>query len=171
MKKQLLIVVSMICLVACTTNNAPLNNEQIDAIKAEAKTAIANFIDAIEKNQEDVIIASFHNSDATIVVFGDEAHNYTGFLELANSILPNVDHQVMDTKSEIITVASSDCFIHYWTGFNGMYFKDGTHVEMENFFLTYVYKKIDGEWKIIHAHESWQNIPMPVPDKEMLMDQ
>ncbi len=161
MKKLFFFAVMAILMAGCTTPNCALTSQQIEAIKAEAQKATATFIDAIEKNEIDAIIASFHNSDETRLVFDSEWHNYEGFLELANKMLTNVDHQVMDTKKETYTVVAKDCFIHFWTGFNGMYFKDGSNMEMENFFLTYVYKKIDGKWKIIHAHESWKDIPMP----------
>ncbi len=168
MKNQLLTVISVIWLAACTTGSTSLTNEQIKAIKADAQKATAAYIDAIEKNDQEVIIASFHNSDKTRLIFDSESYDYEGFVELANKILSGVDHQVMDTKEELITVLSKDCFVHYWKGFNGMYFKDGTSMEMEDFFLTYVYKKIDDKWKIIHAHESWKDIPMPAPETEMM---
>ena len=160
--KQLIFFTALAFLIAgCNAPKCSLTPEQIQAIKVEAQQATATYIDAIEKNEINAIIGSFHNSDETRLVFDSESHNYAAFVELANKMLTNVDHQVMDTKEEVFTVVAEDCFIHFWTGFNGMYFKDGSNMEMENFFMTYVYKKMDGQWKIIHAHESWKDIPMP----------
>lgn len=171
MKQLFFFAAVAILLAGCTAPKGELTPEQIQSIKVEAQQATATFIDAIEKNEINAIIGSFHNSEKTRVVFDAESHDYEGFLELANKILPGVDHQVMDTKEEVFTIVAEDCFIHFWTGFNGMYFKDGSEMEMENFFLTYVYKKFDGKWMIVHAHESWKEIPMPPVEEEMIEEQ
>ncbi len=41
-----------------------------------------------------------------------------------------------------------------WTGNIVAQFKNGDSMIMNNYSITNVLKKIDGEWKIIHSHES-----------------
>ena len=41
-----------------------------------------------------------------------------------------------------------------WSGDIDAYFKNGDTMKMQNYTATYLCRKIGGEWKIIHSHDS-----------------
>nr|WP_319398490.1 nuclear transport factor 2 family protein [uncultured Carboxylicivirga sp.] len=153
---KLLFYLGVLFILGCTNQDrsiASLQNEK--KILVEAAKATSHFIKVIETNNIPAIKECFDTSENFRLILSGDAYTSKSFKEMADNMLPNVDHQIMDTKKEIYTIIGKDCFIHYWTGFNGMYFKDGTSMEINKFYMTYIYKKIDEKWKIIHAHESW----------------
>ena len=51
-------------------------------------------------------------------------------------------------------VVDTNLVIFGWTGNIVAQFKNGDTMNMNNYSVTNVFKKVGGKWKIIHSHES-----------------
>jgi hypothetical protein len=82
-------------------------------------------------------------------------------LEMANHVLPLIKRQTFDTKFEQYVIVDPNCFVYTWCGKNGMYMKSGEEVVMEDYLVTYCFRKHEEGWKLFVGHES-AKVPYPI---------
>lgn len=159
MKARLLIPLLLI-MAACTTNK-PMTEEQKAAVLDEATVAVHNALDALMTSNTVKWLESLENSEeATFISFGD-FYTYKQAEEMATQFFPEITRQTFITAFERYIVINPDCFLYIWQGDNSMYMKSGDSTILEDYVLSYAFRKTDGKWKIFFGHES-QKVPMPI---------
>lgn len=150
----------LLLLMACTSNK-PMTDEQKSAVMEEGSAVVKEFFDAMKVSNFDNMKGIFENSPDFNFVVGGEVYSYDKMLEMADQYLPLVERQTFDTKFEQYVVVDPGCFIYTWHGRNGMYLKSGEEVMMEDYLLTYCFRKHEDSWKLFVGHES-EKTPIPI---------
>lgn len=159
MKARLLI--PLLLLLSACIYNKPMTDEQKALVKEEGSAAVKEFFDALTVNNAQTITGIFENSADFNYVVAGEVYNYDKMLEMANQVLPLVERQTFDTKFEHYVIVDPSCFIYTWCGKNGMYMKSGEEVIMEDYLVTYGFRKHEEGWKLFVGHES-EKAPLPI---------
>jgi len=80
---------------------------------------------------------------------------------LAPEYMPYVERQTFKTKFEKYVIIDPACFAYIWKGDNGMYMKTGDSTILNDYMLSYTFRKSEGKWKLILGQES-PSTPFPV---------
>jgi len=161
--KSKLLVIFFVLLAGCNTANKPMTDEQKAAVKEEATVVVQQMFDAIKVSDGEKWMGFMENSpDATFISFGD-IYTFDQMKEMASQYIPLIKKQTFITKSEKYIIIDPGCFIYLWQGDNGMYMTSGDSTILKDYVLTYTYRKIDGNWKLVCGHES-EKAPMPSID-------
>jgi len=159
MKARLFI--PLLLLLAACTYNTPMTDEQKTAVMEEGSAVVQAFFDALTVNNAQTLIGTFENSADFNYVVAGEVYNYDKMLEMANRVLPLIERQTFDTKFEQYVIVDPNCFVYTWRGKNGMYMKSGEEVVMEDYLVTYCFRKHEEGWKLFAGHES-AKVPYPI---------
>ena len=80
--------------------------------------------------------------------------NYEEFKGVCNEYYSALGYQTLSTITEKFNALDNDLVITGWTGNIIAHFKNGDIMNMYNYSISNLYRKVNGHWKIIHSHES-----------------
>lgn len=80
--------------------------------------------------------------------------NFEEFKKICTEYYTVLKEQKILTIREKFTVIDAYLVILGWTGDITARFRNGDIMNMKNYSITSVFRKIDNKWKIIHSHES-----------------
>ncbi len=155
-----LLIPFLLLLAACTTNK-PMTDEQKAAVKEEGSVVVKEFFDAMSTMNVDKIKGTLENSDDFVFIVAGEVLTWDNMMEMASEYTPYVENQTFDTKFEKYVIVSPTCFIYTWHGRNGAKMKSGEEMMMEDYLLTYCFRKHEDGWKLFIGHES-EKAPLPI---------
>lgn len=159
MKVKLLI--PFLLLFAACTGNKPMTDEQKATVKEEGSVVVKEFFDAMTTMNIDKMKGFMENSDDFVFIIAGDVLSYDNMMEMASEYTPYVESQTFDTKFEKYVIVSPTCFIYTWHGRNGVKMKSGEEMMMEDYLLTYCFRKHDEGWKLFIGHES-EKAPLPI---------
>ena len=158
--KVKLLVAFLLLLAACTSNK-PMTDEQKAAVKEEGSVVVKEFFDAMSTMNIDKIKGILENSDDFVFIVAGDVLSFDNMMEMASEYTPYVESQTFDTKYEKYVIVSPTCFIYTWHGRNGAKMKSGEEMMMEDYLLTYCFRKHEEGWKLFIGHES-EKAPLPI---------
>jgi len=158
--KVKLLVAFLLLLAACTSNK-PMTDEQKAAVKEEGSVVVKEFFDAMSTMNIDKIKGILENSDEFVFIVAGDVLSFDNMMEMASEYTPYVESQTFDTKYEKYVIVSPTCFIYTWHGRNGAKMKSGEEMMMEDYLLTYCFRKHEEGWKLFIGHES-EKAPLPI---------
>ena len=121
----------------------------------EVKTVFDKMAEYSEEAQSDFFLSYFDHSPAFLHCSADgKMRNYEEFKKVCDEYYSSLKQQKLSTIKEKFNVIDTNLVIISWTGNIIAQFKNGDTMIMNNYSITNVFKKIDGSWIIIHAHES-----------------
>jgi ketosteroid isomerase-like protein len=159
--KAKLLIPFLFLIAACNTVNKPMTDEQKAAVKDEGSAVVKEFFDAMAVSNLEKLTGLLENSSDYNFIVGGDIYGYDKMLEMASKYLPQVERQTFDTKYEKYVIVSPTCFIYTWHGRNGMYMKTGEKIMMEDYLVTYCFRKHADGWKLFVGHES-EKVPLPI---------
>jgi hypothetical protein len=159
MKVKLLIPL-LLLMAACTTDK-PMTDEQKATVKEEGSAVVNEFFDAMKNSNLEKLLTMVENTPDFTYITGGEILTYEMQQEMAKQYMPYVERQTFITKSEKYVIIDPFCFIYLWQGDNGVYMTSGDTSILEDYVLSYTFKKSDSGWKLVFGHES-QKAPMPI---------
>jgi hypothetical protein len=159
MKVKLLILL-LLLMAACTTDK-PMTDEQKATVKEEGSAVVNEFFDAMKNSNLEKLLTMVENTPDFTYITGGEILTYEMQQEMAKQYMPYVERQTFITKSEKYVIIDPFCFIYLWQGDNGVYMTSGDTSILEDYVLSYTFKKSDSGWKLVFGHES-QKAPMPI---------
>ena len=128
--------------------------ESADIIK-EVKSVFDTFGKYSEEAQLDSILSCYDDSADFIHFSADgKMRNYEELKKICTEYYISLKQQKLSTITEKYNVIDTNHVIAGWTGNIIAQFKNGDGMNMNNYSITNVFKKIEGKWKIIHSHES-----------------
>jgi hypothetical protein len=80
--------------------------------------------------------------------------NYSELKKICKDYYESLREQKITTTHQIFHVLDEITVLLCWSGNIDAYFKNGDVMKMRNYTVTSLYKKMSGEWKVIHSHES-----------------
>lgn len=164
MKAKLLIPFLLI-LAACTSNK-PMTEEQKAAVKDEGSVVVGEIFDALKISDAEKLLNLLANSPDYAYIVAGEVYTYDQQAKMAPEYMPYVERQTFKTKFEKYLIIDPACFTYIWKGDNGMYMKTGDSTILNDYMLSYTFRKSEGKWKLILGQES-PSSPFPV-DTTML---
>lgn len=128
-------------------------------VKAETIKEIKLTYDKITQYSEiadlDSFLSYYDNSQDFLHISGDgQMRNYEAYKIICADYYKALKKQNITTVQEKIQLIETNLAVMGWSGNIIANFKNGDKMIMNNYSITSLFKKIDGKWKIIHAHES-----------------
>ncbi|HEV3222964.1 MAG TPA: nuclear transport factor 2 family protein [Puia sp.] len=121
----------------------------------EVRLFARNLTHYSETAQLDLFIGCYADLPEFLAVSGDGIiRNYNEFKKIGKEYYGTLKEQKLTTVAEKFHILDDNTVLLCWSGNIDAYFKNGDNWKMQNYTVTYIFKKIDGSWKIIHSHES-----------------
>ena len=80
--------------------------------------------------------------------------NYQDFKKICHDYYERLKEQKLITSQEIFHVLDGNTVVLCWSGDINAFFKNGESWKMPNYTVTFIFRKINREWKVIYSHES-----------------
>ncbi len=124
-------------------------------VAKDVKTVLDGLTRYSEEAQLELFLNGYDKSPSFVHFSSDgKMRNYEELKEICTEYYNALKGQKISTLAEKMNVIDESLAIAGWTGNISAQFKNGDSMIMNNYSITNVLKKIDGEWKIIHSHES-----------------
>ena len=159
--KAKLLIPFLALLAACNTTTKPMTEEQKVAVKDEGSVVVNELFDAIKTSNVEKMMNLLENSPDYAYIVAGEVYTYDQQAEMAPQYLPYVERQTFITKFEKYIIIDPTCFSYIWKGDNGMYMKTGDSTILNDYLVSYTFRKSEGKWKLILGHEA-SSAPFPV---------
>ena len=128
--------------------------ESHDVIK-EVKAVFDKLGKYSEQAQLESFLGCYDNSSAFLHFSADgKMRNYEEFKGISGEYYSALRYQTLSTITEKFNALDTDLVITGWTGNIIAHFKNGDIMNMYNYSISNLFKKINGQWWIIHSHES-----------------
>jgi uncharacterized protein (TIGR02246 family) len=128
-----------------------LNNQII----TEVKKVSDKFVKSSEIADLESLLSCYEDSAIFLHISSDGMRRkYDEFRSICAEYYHNLETQKVMTTEEEFLVIEPNLVILSWTGNIIARFKNGTTMTMNNYSVTDVFKKKEGKWRIIYAHES-----------------
>lgn len=132
-----------------------MNKIEADQVIKEVKAAL-NKMTEYSENAQSVSFLSYYNNAPDFLHISSDGNmrNYEEFSRICSEYYTALESQEIFTVSENLNIIDTGLVISGWTGNITARFKNGDTMIMNNYSVSNLFKKINGEWKIIHSHES-----------------
>lgn len=154
MKKTAVIFVLAILGFNFQTNGQPLSPESITSIENEIDSGFQKMLALAEKLDYDALnqgVDDYHK--AGFLVNGNYYTDYATLISAINLGAQNVSKQKLVVKDKKITVLNEQVALLTASGTSQVNLYDGREFTGD-FYWSFVYEKINGEWKVIQSHQS-----------------
>jgi hypothetical protein len=121
----------------------------------ELRPIIEEFIHYSETAQVDLFVRGYAETTDFLAVSADGIiRNYPELKKICKEYYESLREQKITTTHQIFHVLDEITVLLCWSGNIDAFFKNGDVMKMRNYTVTSLYKKMSGEWKVIHSHES-----------------
>ena len=161
-----IIILCLPLLLGCNTVNKPLTETQKKVVLEEGQKRVIELFNALAVFDMDKIISMSDTTDqGYMIVIGDQVYSMGD--DAMKDLTADLLKQTFETKKEKYIVIDAASFIYFWNGENDIYMKSGDTIKNDNYFLSYVFRKVNEDWMFLYGHESYQ---MPKPDSTLVTD-
>lgn len=130
-------------------------NTDKDPIVNEVRSLFAHLTHYSETAEVDSFLQCYADIPDFLAVSGDGMiRNYGDFKKICKDYYGSIKEQKLATIHEIFNVLDENAVVLCWSGNIDAFFKNGDIMKMPDYTVTFLLKKINGEWKVIHSHES-----------------
>ena len=148
----LIILIFLSCLHQPPQHMSPAAKKQI---LTEINAMFSKLTHFSEIAQTDSFLSFYENYPDFVHIAGDgKMRDFDGFKKICTDYYDSLKDQKISMVTEKTNVLDTNLAISGWTVNILAHFKNGDMMRMDNYSITYLIKKIDGQWKIIHTHES-----------------
>jgi hypothetical protein len=160
------IILFLAIMSGCNPVNMPLTESQKKTVLDEGQKATKTFFNALATFDADKIFGLIDTaSHEAMIVVGNQVYNFNA--PEIRDMMKDMQSQTFQTKDEKYVVIDAGSFIYYWRGKNDMFTKSGDSIIYDNYLVSYIFRKVSGEWKFLYGHESYE---MPVTDTAKVME-
>jgi hypothetical protein len=132
-----------------------MTKAESDNIIQEVKAVFDKMAKYSEEAQLDSFLSCYDHSPAFLHFSADgKMRNFEELKKVCTEYYTTLEKQKLSTIGEKFNIINTNIVIAGWTGNIVAKFKNGDTMNMTNYSVSNVFKKIDGKWKIIHSHES-----------------
>ncbi|GLH72959.1 hypothetical protein GETHLI_14610 [Geothrix limicola] len=144
-----------VALAAPAQPQETLSEAQQAQIRAEVLQAVKPLLAAVERLDIQAMRTLSHKSPEFSFVMPDgTSYGFEEVLATAKELFANLSGQKMITQKERVLVLAPDAALYLWQGRNDVMQKDGVLLRSDPYCCTYLYRKVDGQWKFAYGHES-----------------
>ncbi|MFI5187156.1 MAG: nuclear transport factor 2 family protein [Chitinophagales bacterium] len=155
-RKTVIFIFANTILISCSNHHSDkMTDAETSDIAKNVKDIYGKMTEYSEGAQLDSFLSYYDNSPAFLHISSDgKMRNYAEFKKICTEYYTTLKRQKVSTIMEKYNVMDPNFVIVGWTGTIIAEFKNGDIMNMNNYSITNMFKKIDGKWKIIHSHES-----------------
>jgi hypothetical protein len=125
------------------------------AIINEVKKAVEAIKRYTAHPRLDELLQCYSDSKDFLAFSSDgKVRNHEEFRKICTEYYETVLNQQIETRMEFFNVLAPELVIYSWSGDINAIFMNGNIMKLKNYGVTFVFRKSDNEWKIIHSHES-----------------
>ncbi|MDU1890288.1 MAG: nuclear transport factor 2 family protein [Dysgonomonas sp.] len=153
-----LIVISIFCFLSfgfVTKSVAQsISPNQTEVIKKQVDAVFLKMVDSAKKF--DFKELSSGVDDTHMAGFISNGKYYASYSALVKEVEPSaqgIDRQDISFKDKKITVLSESLVLVTTSGVSNSYLDDGREIIVD-FQWSFIYEKINNDWKVIHSHQS-----------------
>ena len=156
MKRNILVWALLIFSFGCTSQRSgQLTQQEMDQIKKDVKPVLDAIIDKFQKLDAEGAMQYYWNSPDFIALGGDGSRlDYQADKKLAIDAVNTATSMEFSTVRSDFTVLAKDLVLCAWLGKGTIELKSGDKDISDPYAVTFIFKHIDGQWKVIHYHES-----------------
>jgi uncharacterized ubiquitin-like protein YukD len=153
MKTKLFIVVLLAFLASCTPKQE-LTQQEKDQIKTELSTFVSNMIKDYESaNVEGIMKYYWDSTDFIAINFDGTLSDYQSFKKGIEEQYKTMTSMKIITAREEFRFINKDNVLYVWKGTGEASIKDGGIMAF-NESITFGFKKINNEWKVVWQTDS-----------------
>ncbi|MGE0019619.1 MAG: nuclear transport factor 2 family protein [Draconibacterium sp.] len=131
-----------------------LSNRQTEQIKNQVDSVFQKMIVLAENLEFNKLSSGVHDTrEAGFITNGKYYARYSSLIEDVKNNAQGISHQDISIKEKKITVLSDKIVLMTASGVAKANLNDG-RVIAADFQWSFVYEKIDNEWKVIYSHQS-----------------
>jgi len=132
-----------------------MTEDETRKLVTEVKSEFEKFTEYSQRAQLDSFLSYYQNAPEFLHISSDgKMRNYEEFKTICTEYYQSLARQQISTTKERFHIIDTNTVIIGWTGNIIAWFRNGDMMEMNNYSVTNVIKRIAGRWKIIHSHES-----------------
>jgi len=168
MKTRLIFLVLLIVCFSCGTSNKPLSDAQKEKIQGEVKEVANKFIKGCEELNFDMVIEPLFDSPDFIYIGNGRTFSYKDVLGM-NHVFDAILNQKITIMDEKYAVPDESTVIYTVNVKSIVNYKDGHSILADLELLQFIFKKIDGKWKVINYVDSYveQTVKYKESSKEL----
>jgi hypothetical protein len=156
MKANTFIAVVLLMCVGCTSQqNDQLTQQQKDQIKKEIKVVFDSVVARAERLDVGSTIQYYWDSPEFLAINPDGSQTD---IQAMKKTLAWFDDSVsafkLATVREEFPIVTKDLVLYAWVGNDEITLKSGDKIKYDPDAQTFVFRKLDGEWKMAYFHES-----------------
>jgi hypothetical protein len=154
MKTQPVLFLLLVVCFSCGTNNKPLSDSQKEKVISEVKPVVNEIIRGAQEANMDLIAGSTYDSPDYTYIYGGKVYSYKELTEGFKPVFATLSNQKVVVASEKYAVLDKSTVLYTLVAKWEMNFKDGHSVIQEPWVNQFLFKKIDGKWKVVSTIES-----------------
>ena len=156
MKRHILVWALLFFSFGCTSQQSgQLTQQEMDQIKKDVKLVLDAIIDKFHKLDAEGAMQHYWNSPEFIAFGADGSRSdYQTDKNVAIENVKMATSMEFSTVRADFTVLAKDLVLCAWLGKGIIRLKSGDKNVFDPYAVTFVFKLIDGQWKVIHYHDS-----------------
>ncbi len=156
MKRKFFIALIGLFLCACAVQgNAQMGPQDQETAKKEIGEIVNAIFQSLEKMDVEALFRSYSDSSGFILVTTEGfMANYQGAKYGHAEWFKSFSSMRVSTTREEFRFLPGNIVLCAWQGKFAMTLKTGERMQIDNFGITFVFCKIDKEWKVIYQHSS-----------------
>jgi len=132
-----------------------MTETESQTVVTEINSALDILTTHSESAQTEAFLGCYHNAPEFLAFGGDgQMRNFDEYKKICIEYYTSLKEQKLVTIHKKFNVIDANHVIAGWTGNIDALFRNGDRMIMNNYSVTYVFRKIKDQWKIIHSHES-----------------
>jgi hypothetical protein len=153
MKTQPVLLLMLVVCFSCGTNNKPLSDSQKEKVISEVKPVVNEIVKGAEDANFDLLAGSSYDSPDYTYINGGKVYSYKELTDGIKPFFATLSNQKATITSEKYAVLDKSTVLFTLVARWEMNFKDGHSVIQEPWANQFVFRKIDGKWKVVSTIE------------------
>ena len=159
--KRLLFIAFPLILFSCgQQSNKPMTEDQKEKVKEEINPVITQLFECVYQADFEKYLSFWDSTEFTYIMNGQHA-DFKVFRDTNKQFWSELEYQKINILSEKLIIINQESAIYTLIGNDEAKFKNGDILKVDPYAASFLLKKVNGLWKIHHAHGSGQfsNIP------------
>ncbi len=156
MKPVLLSLLVVLFSSGCTKQEpVPMTPQEQEVAKKEIREVSDRIVQSLNTMDLESLLRPYWNSPDFVLVntegsMGDYQTTKNGTVEMFN-LLASLKYATVKDEFRFLP---GNTVLYAWFGKSEVVFKGGQQAKIDAYAITFVFRKVDNDWKIIYAHES-----------------
>jgi hypothetical protein len=154
MKTNLIFFILVFLCFACGKNGGTLSDSQKEKVISEVKPVANEIIKGAQEVNFDLIDSLTDDSPDYTYIIGGKVYSYKDITDGFKPLFATLSNQKATITSEKYVVLDKSTVLYILGASWEMNFKDGHSIVQEPWVTQFIFKKIDGKWKVASTIES-----------------